>query len=300
MIHHVKVDQKFIALFHEYTHAVFPRRVFLDRLTLMAGGTVAASALLPLLENNYAASAIVEPNDPRITLAREELDGGDGVRVKTLVAKPRAAAATARLPTVIVIHENRGLNPHIEDVTRRMGVEGFLALGTDLLSMAGGYPGTDDAAAQIFGQVQAPKAVAELQNIAKLAAARPDSNGKVGVVGFCWGGGRVNDIMTSAATPANVAAGVTYYGGGSGWNANVANVKAPHMVHLGALDTGTNTGNVAYADAAKAAGKNVTVFMYEGANHAFNNDTNAARYHEASAKQAWTRTIDFFNQHLKT
>ncbi|MBM3507090.1 MAG: dienelactone hydrolase family protein [Alphaproteobacteria bacterium] len=293
------VDQKYIELFHEYTHALMPRRVFLDRLTLMAGGTVAASALLPLIENNYAKAAIVEPNDPRITATREEIDGGDGVKVKTLVVRPRSAAANARLPTVIVIHENRGLNPHIEDVTRRMGVEGFLALGTDLLSMAGGYPGTDEAAAQIFGQVQAPKAVAELQNIAKLAAARPDSNGRVGVVGFCWGGGRVNDIITSPATPANVVAGVTYYGGGSGWNANVANVKAPHLIHLGALDTGTNAGNNAYADAAKAAGKNVTVHVYEGVNHAFNNDTNAARYNKAAADQAWERTIAFFNQHLK-
>ncbi len=293
----VKVDQKYIDLFEEYTHTPLPRRVFLDRLALIAGGTVAASALLPLLENNYAKAAIVEPNDPRISTEKVELDGGDGVKVKTLVAKPRAA--TGRLPTVIVIHENRGLNPHIEDVTRRFATEGFLALGVDLLSMAGGYPGTDEAAAQIFGQVQAPKAVAEVQNIAKIAAARPDSNGKIGVVGFCWGGGRVNDIITSTANPPNIAAGVTYYGGGNGWNANAANVKVPHMIHLGSLDTGTNAGNVAYADAAKAAGKNVQVFIYEGANHAFNNDTNAARFHEASAKQAWDRTMAFFKENLK-
>lgn len=293
----VKVDQKYIDLFEEYTHTPLPRRVFLDRLALLAGGTVAASALLPLLENNYAKAAMVEPNDPRITTEKVDLDGGDGVKVKTLIAKPRTAAG--RLPTVVVIHENRGLNPHIEDVTRRFATEGFLALGVDLLSMAGGYPGTDEAAAQIFGQVQAPKAVAEVQNIAKIAAARPDSNGKVGVVGFCWGGGRVNDIVTSASNPANIAAGVTYYGAGNGWNANVANVKVPHMIHLGSLDTGTNAGNVAYADAAKAAGKNVQVFIYEGANHAFNNDTNAARFHEASAKQAWDRTMAFFKENLK-
>ncbi len=291
----IKVDQKYIELFHEYTHALMPRRVFLDRLTLLAGGTVAASALLPLLENNYAKAAIVEPNDARITTEKVELDGGDGVKVKTLIAKPRAA--TGRLPTVVVIHENRGLNPHIEDVTRRMAVEGFLALGVDLMSMVGGYPGTDDAAAQVFGQVQAPKAVGEVQNIIKLAAARPDSNGKVGVIGFCWGGGRVNDIMTSPATGNTVAAGVTYYGAGSGWVA--ANLNAPHMIHLGALDTGTNTGNVAYGDAAKAAGKKVQVFIYDGANHAFNNDTNTARFNEAAAKQAWTRTIDFFKENLK-
>jgi carboxymethylenebutenolidase len=293
----VKVDQKYIDLFEEYTHTPLPRRVFLDRLALLAGGTVAASALLPLLENNYAKAAMVEPNDPRITTEKVDLDGGDGVKVKTLVAKPRNA--TGRLPTVVVIHENRGLNPHIEDVTRRFAADGFLALGVDLLSMAGGYPGTDEAAAQIFGQVQAPKAVAEVQNIIKLAAARPDSNGKVGIIGFCWGGGRINDLMTSPATPTNVAAGVTYYGAGNGWNALVANVKAPHMIHLGALDTGTNAGNVAYGEAAKAAGKNVQVFIYEGANHAFNNDTNAARFHEASAKQAWDRTMAFFKDNLK-
>ena len=293
----VKVDQKYIELFHEYTHAPLPRRVFLDRLTLLAGGTVAASALLPLLENNYASAAIVEPNDPRITAAKEEIDGGDGVKVKTLVAKPRTASG--RLPTVIVIHENRGLNPHIEDVTRRFATEGFLALGVDLMSMVGGYPGTDDAAGQVFGQVMPPKAVAEVQNVAKLAAARPDSNGKVGVVGFSWGGGRVNDILTSPATGNTVAVGVVYYGAPAGMPANAPNVKTPMMIHLGALDTGTNAPYTAYIDALKAANVKVQNFAYDGANHAFNNDANAARYNEAASKQAWQRTVDFFKENLK-
>ncbi|MSP20051.1 MAG: dienelactone hydrolase family protein [Alphaproteobacteria bacterium] len=293
----IKVEQKYIDLFMEYTHVPLPRRVFLDRLTLLAGGTIAASAVLPLLENNYAEAAIVEPNDPRITAVKEDIDGGDGVKVKTLVAKSRTA--TGRLPTLIVIHENRGLNPHIEDVTRRMAVEGFLALGVDLLSMAGGYPGTDEAAAQIFGQVQAPKAVAEVQNIAKLAAARPDSNGKVGIIGFCWGGGRVNDIMTSPATGTTVSAGVVYYGAPAGMPANAPNVKSPIMIHLGGLDTGTNAPYPAYIDALKAAGAKVQNFTYEGANHAFNNDTNAARYNEAAAKQAWDRSVAFLKDSLK-
>lgn len=298
MVQTPKVDQKYIDLFMEYTHAPLPRRVFLDRLTLLAGGTVAASALLPLLENNYAKAAMVEPNDPRITVTNETFNGGDGVTVKTLVAKPRTA--TGRLPTVIVIHENRGLNPHIQDVTRRMGVEGFLAVGVDLMSMAGGTPADDAAAAQLFREVTMPKAVVELQSGAKALAARPDSNGKIGVVGFCWGGGTVNALISDPGTGTAITAAVAYYGGPAGAPANVPNIKAQVMLHNGALDTGTNAPYPAYIAAMQAANVKHQAFMYDGANHAFNNDTNAARYHEASAKLAWDRTVAFFKESLKT
>ncbi len=294
------VEQKFIELFEEYTHSMsprMPRRVFLERLTVLAGSSAAAYALLPLLENNYANAETIPANDPRIKATDETFPATDGVGVKAYVVK--AANATGKLPTVIVIHENRGLNPHIKDIGRRMALEGFLVVTVDLMSMIGGTPATDEEAGAKFREVQVPKAVAELQDIGKLIAARADSNGKLGVVGFCWGGGTTNALVTDAKTGTLITAAVSYYGAPAGQPANAGNVKAAIMLHNGGLDTNTNAPYPAYIDALKAAGVKVQNFMYEGANHAFNNDTNAARFNEAAAKESWTRTVNFFKETLK-
>ena len=286
------MEQKIIDLFDRYTHGGMNRRDFLERLTLLAGSTAAATALLPALENNYAQAEVVPENDPDIVAETAEIAPG----IKGYLVRPKAAGT---YPVVLVIHENRGLNPHIKDIGRRMALEGFLAVTVDLMSMIGGTPATDEEAGAKFREVQVPKAVAELQDIGKLIAARADSNGKLGVVGFCWGGGTTNALVTDAKTGTLITAAVSYYGAPAGQPANAGNVKAAIMLHNGGLDTNTNAPYPAYIDALKAAGVKVQNFMYEGANHAFNNDTNAARFNEAAAKESWTRTVNFFKETLK-
>ncbi len=281
------MDQKIITLFDTYTHGGMSRRSFLDKLTLAAGSAAAATALLPLLENNYAFAAMVPEDDPRLTLTEGEIAPG----VKGLLAIPKDAAG--KLPAVLVIHENRGLNPHIKDVTRRMALEGFVAFGADYLAPLGGTPADEEKAREMIGTLKPEDQVVYSQNSLKALMAHPQSTGKAGAVGFCWGGGAVNAL--AVADPA-LAAGVAYYGRQAP-AADVPKITAPLMLHYASLDERVNAGIAEYESALKANNKAYELHMYEGANHAFNNDTNAARYNKEAADLAWGRTVAFLKKH---
>lgn len=285
------VSPEIIALYDEYTHAPLQRRVFMKRLTAITGSTVAASALLPLLENNYAQAAVLAPDDTRLTTRRVTFPAA-GSTINGYLAMP--AKAPGKLPAVIVIHENRGLNPHIEDITRRLALAGFIALGVDYLSGLGGTPADEDKARDLIATLDATTigviSTAALAFLKKEAG----SNGKVGVVGFCWGGAAVNQLAILAP---DLDAGVAFYGMQPKLE-EVSRIKAPLQLHYAGLDERINAGIPAYEAALKAAGKSYEVYLYEGANHAFNNDTNAARYNEAAATLAWQRTVSFLKQKL--
>jgi carboxymethylenebutenolidase len=280
------MNQTIIDLYDQFTHGGMSRRRFLDRLAVLAGGTAAATALLPQLQNNYALAEMVPESDSRIKTETVTI-----ATINTYVAKP---ASGDKFPAVIVIHENRGLNPHIKDVTRRLATEGFLAVGVDMLTPLGGTPTDEDKAREMFGQVKPDDVAAQLTAVVAAVRARPDSNGKVGAVGFCWGGGAVNNLAVADPT---LNAGVAYYGKQPDAS-KVSAIKAPLLLQYGGLDTNINPGIPAYEEALKAGGKDYKIYVYEGANHAFNNDTNAARYNKQAADLAWGRTLEFFKQHL--
>jgi len=283
------VDQRLIDLFNRYTHGGMSRRAFLDRLTILAGGAAAASAALPLLEHNYALAETVADGDPRIATEMVAIPGVAGL--KGYLVTPKAGGKHG---SVIVIHENRGLNPHIKDVTRRLGVEGFVALGVDYLSPAGGTPEDQDKAAAMFGALKPEDVLASTLAASAYLAARPDGTGKVGAVGFCWGGGQVNAL---AVAEPRLAAGVAYYGRQPPAD-KVPAIKAALLLQYAGLDQATNAGIPAYEAALKAAGKTYEIYIYPDANHGFNNDTSAARYDKAAADLAWTRTLAFLRKYL--
>lgn len=284
------MDKRIIDLYDEYTHAPLDRRVFLSRLSVLAGGAAAATAVLPLLESRRVEAALVAPDDARITAERVTFAGSGGEMKGLLVApKPGPGPSPKPLGAVIVIHENRGLTPHIEDVTRRIALEGFLAFGADLLSPLGGTPADEDAARTLIGKLDAATTLQNLVASLEWLAKHPKGNGKVGAVGFCWGGGMVGQL---AVKEPRLAAGVVYYGRQPD-PAGVPAIKAPLLLHYAGLDTRINEGIPAFEAALKAAGTRHTVYVYEGANHAFNNDTSAARYHKETAELAWGRTITF-------
>ena len=283
--------QEIIDLYDDYTHERIGRRVFMDRLAALAGGTAAASAVLPMLKNNYAKAAIGAPDDERITAEEVTFPGVDGEVSGYLV---RPADAAGPLPGVVVIHENRGLNPHIEDVARRVALEGFVALAPDFLSPLGGTPEDEDQAREMIGQLDRPKTV---QNAVAAVAFLKDHDAttdKIGVVGFCWGGAMTNQVAVHSA---DVAAAVPYYGSQPA-SEDVAKIQAPLLLQYAGLDDRINAGIEDYEAALQAAGIDYTIHIYEGANHAFNNDTNEARYDKEAADLAWSRTIEFFKQHL--
>ena len=283
------MDQQIINLYEEYTHKPLKRDEFLSRLAKLAGGTVAATALLPLLETNYARAAVTPPIDLLTEIITYAGASGD---VKAYVARPKAEG---KYGTVIVIHENRGLNPHIEDVTRRAANAGFLALAPDALSSQGGTPSNEDSARDMIGKLDAQQ---NLQNFVKAfdyLGNRKDSNGKFGCVGFCWGGGIANQL---AVNMPNLKAAVAFYGRQPD-AADVPKIKAAVQLHYGSLDDRINAGIPAYEEALKKSGVKYELYMYEGANHAFHNDTAPTRYNEAAAKLAWQRTIDFWTKYLK-
>ena len=283
------MDQRIIDLYDTFTHGGMNRRAFLDRLVALAGSTAAASALLPVLQNNYAMAQTVAETDPRIAAETVDVPGVQGL--KGYLVKPKAGD---RHPAVIVIHENRGLNPHIKDVTRRMAAEGFLALGLDYLSPMGGTPADEDKGRDMIGQLKQPDVIASGKAAVSFLKAHANGNGKVGAVGFCWGGGAVN---TLAVNEPNLNAGVAYYGGQPKAE-DVPKIQAAMLLHYAGLDERINAGIPAYEAALKAAGKTYEIYLYEGANHAFNNDTNAARYDKDSADEAWSRTVAFLKKHL--
>lgn len=284
------MDQRIIELYDEYTHAPLDRRVFLERLTALTGSIAAAMAALPLLENR-AVAAVVAPDDARVTAATVEFPGQGG-DVKGYLAKP---AGSAKSGAVVVIHENRGLNAHIEDVARRLAVAGFLALAPDLLSPAGGTPTDEDQARDMIGTLDMATTVANAVAAVSFLRAHADGNGKVGAVGFCWGGGLVNQLAVHDAT---LDAAVAYYGRQPD-AADVPKIKAPLLLHYAGLDTRIDEGIPAYKAALDQAGVSYQIYMYEGANHAFNNDTSAERYNAEAARLAWERTLAFLGEKLK-
>ena len=284
------MDNRFISLFDAYTHGGMSRRDFLDRLSALAGSAVAAQAILPILQNDYALEPQVPEDDARLSISTVEIPGVE--KLKGILARPPKRKA---LPAVLVIHENRGLNPHITDITRRLGLEGFLALGLDYLAPLGGTPTDEDAGRKLIAQVTPADAVAFGRAALAFLRKHPEGNGRAGAVGFCWGGGAVNAL---AAQEPELGAGVAYYGM-TGKADTVAAIKAPLQLHYAGLDERINAGYPAYEAALKAAGKTYELHLYPGVNHAFNNDTNAARYDKAAAELAWGRTVAFLKKHLK-
>ena len=285
------MDQRIIDLYDRFTHGQIGRREFMDRLATLAGSLAAALALMPLLTNDYARAALVEENDPRLEASTARFEAGGDEVSGYLV---RARRVDARRPAVLVIHENRGLNPHIRDVTRRMALAGYLAFGVDLLSPDGGTPADEDKARAMIAALDQPANLARAEAAVRFLASHPASTGNVGAVGFCWGGGLVNQL--AQASP-RLKAGVAYYGMQPPLD-RVPGISAALLLHYAGLDNRVNEGIAAYEDALAKAGKEYTVYVYEGANHAFNNDTNPARYDPKAAELAWTRTAAFLAKHL--
>lgn len=284
------MDQHIINLFDEYTHKPLKRDDFLKRLAKLTGGMAAAMAVLPLLEVNYARAETVVHQDDRIKTDSITFPGTD-ITMKGYLTRP---AQEGKYPAVVVIHENRGLNPHIEDVTRRLALAGFLAMAPDALSGAGGTPADETQMRELFGKLDPQKtrenfvkAVAYLKN-------HPTSTGEVGCVGFCWGGAMANQLAVHAP---DLKAAVAFYGRQAD-AADVPQIKAAVQLHYGGLDERVNAGIPAYEEALKKAGVSYELYVYEGAQHAFHNDTAPTRYNEAAAKLAWERTLTFLKAKL--
>ncbi|KGF70798.1 carboxymethylenebutenolidase [Hoeflea sp. BAL378] len=280
-----------IKAYDDYTHLTLDRRGFMERLTRLAGSGAAAAAIVPLLAANSARAAIVPADDARVEAFDATFPGADGEMDAYLVLP---AGASGPLPAVLVIHENRGLNQHIRDVARRLAVDGFLALAVDFLSPLGGTPDNEDKAREMIGQLDGAETTANAKAARAFLAGHERSNGKVGAVGFCWGGGLVNQL---AVHDPELDAGVAYYGRQADAG-EVGSIEAPLMLHYAGLDERINAGIDAYRAALEAAGKAFEIHVYDGVNHAFNNDTSEARYDKAAAELAWSRTVAFFRQHL--
>jgi carboxymethylenebutenolidase len=287
-----KITQEMINLYDEYTHITLDRRAYMGKLTALLGSTAAAVAATSLIEADKSAAQIIKPDDARLKTERVTYPG-EGGEMSGYLAMP--ANASGKLPAIIVIHENRGLVPHIQDVTRRMALEGFLALGPDLLSPAGGTPEDEDKGRQMIGQLDRPRAVANAVATLKYLKGHPNSNGKIGCTGFCWGGGMTNALAVAAGP--DLAAAAPYYGAQPPAD-QVPKIKARLLLHYAQNDENINKGIEAYKEALDKAGVKYELFMYEGAQHAFNNDTSAARYNKAAADLAWSRTVSLFKQAL--
>ena len=284
------MTQDIINLYDAFTHGQLSRRAFMERLTLVAGGAAAASTMLGVLANDYAQAALVAEDDPRLATASQMYPSVAGeVRAYLVWAKEGA-----KRPAVIVVHENRGLNPHIKDVARRIALEGFIAIAPDVLTPEGGTPEDEDKARDLIGKLDEKAAIARLVGGVDFARSIPESTGKTGAVGFCWGGGMVNQM---AAHADHLDAGVAYYGRQPTAD-RVPGIGAALMLHYAEKDDRINAGIADYEAALKAAGKSYELHMYPGAQHAFNNDTNAARYDKAAAELAWGRTVEFLRKRL--
>ena len=285
------MDRRIIELYDEYTHAPLERRVFVRRLAALTGSSAAAYALLPALENNYAQAAIVDANDARVSAEMINYPGASGA-LRAYLATP--TAGPAKRAGVIVIHENRGLNAHIEDVTRRLAVAGFTAIAPDLLSPLGGTPADEDTARSLIARVDRVVALRDLVAAVPYLKGRPDSNSKVGAVGFCWGGAMTNQL---AANARDLNAAVPFYGSVLSPQ-EAAQIKASLMLHYAGNDSRINAGVPSFEAALKAAGVPYELYMYENTEHAFHNDTAGARYDKAAADLAWSRTVAFLKKHL--
>jgi carboxymethylenebutenolidase len=282
-----------LKLFDGYIHGALGRRDFLDRAAKYAVGGFTAAAMLESLRPNYAWAEQIPKTDPRIKGEYQTYASPQGSgTVRGYLARP--ANASSKLPGMVVIHENRGLNPYIEDVARRLAVENFVAFAPDALSPLGGFPGDEEKAAQLFSQLDPAKRTEDLCAAVPFLKTRPECSGMVGAVGFCFGGTMVN-IM--AVRFPDLAAAVPFYGGQPG-AADVAKIKAPLLIHYAALDERLDAGWPAFEQALKANGVKYQMYMYPGTNHGFHNDT-TPRYDEAAAKLAWSRTVAFLKENLK-
>jgi carboxymethylenebutenolidase len=286
------ISQAMIDAYDEYTHLTLDRRRFMETLTRLAGSGAAAAAIAPLLAAGTAQAAIVPADDQRVEAEEITYPGADRVEMKGYLARP--AGQNSGLPAVIVIHENRGLNDHIRDVARRLAVDGFMALAPDYLSPSGGTPADEDRARELIGELDRRKVTDNSIATIAFLQAHESANGNVGAVGFCWGGGAVNDLAVAATS---LDAGVAYYGRQADAE-GVERIVAPLLLHYAGEDARINAGIEAYRAALEAAGKSFEIHVYEGVQHAFNNDTSAARYDEAAARLAWQRTIAFLKREL--
>lgn len=284
------MDQKIIDLYDDYVHRHFNRRLFLDRLAKYTGSMTAALSFLPLLQSNYALAATIAEDDARIQTRRVTFPGTTGP-VKAYLAEPRAGG---RHGGILVVHQNRGLNPHIEDIARRLAAAGYIAVAVDFLSPLGGTPPDENAAMQMFGKLDPAQTTANAAAAVKYIRTLPGENGKVGAIGFCWGGGVVNQLAVNDPT---LDAAAVYYGTPPNPD-QAAKVHARMLLNYADKDLDKRNGNLApgWADALKARGKLDGFYFYAGAQHAFNDDTNAARYDKAAADQAWGRTLALFKQ----
>ena len=283
------MDQRIIDLYDRFTHGGINRREFLDRLTEIAGSGAAAIALVPLLQNDYARAAIVPADDARLAIDTVSYEA-PGARVSGYLARLKAKG---KRPAVIVIHENRGLNPHIQDVARRIALEGFLTYAVDMLSPLGGTPADEDKGRDMIGTLNPDETARRIAAAVPFLEKHAESTGNVGAVGFCWGGGMVNRIAVLAP---DLKAGVAYYGAQPSAD-QVPSIHAALLLHYGGLDQRINAGIPAYQAALKAAGKRFTIQVYPDVNHAFNNDT-GNRYDKPASDLAWSRTIAFFKENL--
>jgi carboxymethylenebutenolidase len=285
------MNQKIIDLYDQYTHELLDRREFLRRLAIVAGSTAAASGLLQLLENNDAKAQIVPKDDPSLQTEYVKYPGATG-DVRAYLARPKG---DEKLPGVVVIQEIGGLVPHIEDVTRRVALEGFLAMAPDALSPLGGTPEDPSKARDLMGKLDSQSTVQNYVAAVKYLKTHPASTGKVGVIGFCWGGGMANQVAVNSP---DVIAVVPYYGPQPA-SEDVPKIKASLLLHYAGLDERIDKGIPAFEDALKKASIDYRIYMYEGAKHAFNNDTWADRYNKEAAQLAWQRTILFLKEKLK-
>jgi carboxymethylenebutenolidase len=286
-------DQQLLILFDAYVHGNLDRRGFLDRAQKFATAGVTAVGLLTALSPDFAAGQQVDRDDSRLKTEYAHYPSPSGTgSVRGYLARP-ANAGTTRLPSILVIHENRGLNPHIEDITRRLALDGFMAFAPDALTPLGGYPGNEEKAVAAFATLDRNKISEDFVAAAQWLKARPDSSGKLGAVGFCFGGGIVH--MLSIRVP-DLAAGVPFYGTTPD-PAEATKVKAPLLIQQADIDARINASWPAYEAALKAAGANYIAYRYPGTQHGFNNDT-TPRYDTAAARLAWERTVSFFKAHL--
>ena len=286
--------QELLDIFDLYVHGDIDRRGFFDRAKKFAVGGVTVMALWESLRHNYAWAVEVPANDSRIKIEKPDIPSPQGYgHIGGYLVRP--ANATGKLPGILVVHENRGRNPYIEDVARRLATSGFMALAPDALTSMGGYPGNEEKGVEMFGKMDRPKMDADWIASARWLKGRSDCTGKIGAVGFCYGGGVVN--MLAVKLGADLAAGAPYYGGQPKAE-EVAGIKAPLLIHYGALDQRINAGWPDFEKALKANHVTHQAFIYEGANHGFHNDT-TPRYDEANAKLSWQRTLDHFNKYVK-
>jgi carboxymethylenebutenolidase len=285
------MDRRIIELYDEFTHAPLDRRLFLERLASLAGSMSAALALVPLLQANTAAAAQIAEDDERLHCRSVTL-GSDPKGLRGYLAAPGRGK---KWPAVLVIHENRGLNPHIQDVTRRLGIAGYLALAPDFLSGVGGTPSDEDLARDLIGKLNPDQVLNDAITAAAWLRDSKESTGKVGAVGFCWGGGLIGRHAT--ADP-KLNAAVVFYGRTPPLG-DVPKIAAPLLLHYAGLDSRIDADVPAFRKALDDSGKHYELYMYENVDHAFHNDTSAARYNAAAARLAWQRTLDFLAHNLQ-